>query len=137
MIAGTWFDRSELLSLIAIQQILDQIEPRLLQDVLHPIRKRTAELRAASGVAGEQVQTALARIKVLPMQRRPVDGVQFERIVSALVTRKQLAVESTNRQTRDLTLRMLLPRRIARLRLLPAHSLTCAALLSLLEAEFS
>ena len=32
-IPGTWFDRAELLSLIAIQQILDQIEPRLLQDV--------------------------------------------------------------------------------------------------------
>jgi len=90
VIPGNWFDRSELLSLIAIQQILDQIEPRLLQDVLHPIRRRTAALLAASGVAGKRVQTALARIKVLPMQRRPVDDVLFERIVSALVTRKQL-----------------------------------------------
>ena len=112
VIPGTWFDRSELLSLIAIQQILDQIEPRLLQDVLHPIRKRTAALLNASGVAGERVKTALARIKVLPMQRRPVDDVLFERIVSALVSRKQLTVESTNRQSRDRTARMLSPQRI-------------------------
>lgn len=109
---GTWFDRSELLSLIAIQQILDQIEPRLLQDVLHPLRKRTAALLDASGVAGEQLQTALARIRVLPMQRRRVDDVLFERIVSALVTRKQIELESTNRQTRARTQRILSPQRI-------------------------
>ena len=109
---GTWFDRSELLSLIAIQQILDQIEPRLLQDVLHPLRKRTAALLDASGVAGEQLQTALARIRVLPMQRRRVDDVLFERIVSALVTRKKIEIESTNRQTRERTRRVLSPQRI-------------------------
>ena len=112
VIPGTWFDRGELLSLIAIQQILDQIEPRLLRDVLHPIRTRTAALLTASGVAGERVQTALARIKVLPMQRRPVDDALFEKIVSALVTRKQFSVESTDRQTRERTPRTLSPQRI-------------------------
>ncbi len=111
-IPGTQFDRSELLALIAIQQILEQIEPRLLQDVLHPLRKRTASMLNGSGVEGKRLQQALARIKVLPMQRRAVDEALFERIVSALVTRKQLAVESTDRQTRERVQRTLSPQRI-------------------------
>lgn len=111
-IPGTWFDRDELLSLVAIQQILDQIEPRLLQDVLYPLRERTASLLNASGVAGERLRFALARIKVLPMQRRRVDDVLFERVVSALVTRKRVDVESVNRQTRERTMRVLSPQRI-------------------------
>ena len=111
-ISGTQFDRSELLALIAIQQILEQIEPRLLQDVLHPLRKRTASMLNGSGVEGERLQQALARIKVLPMQRRAVDEALFERIVSALVTRKQIAVESTHRQTRERIQRTLSPQRI-------------------------
>lgn len=109
---GTWFDRDELLSLVAIQQILDQIEPRLLQDVLHPLRARTAALLAATGVTGEQLDTALTRIRVLPMQRRRVDDVLFERVVSALITRKQIAVESTERQTGERIKRVLSPQRI-------------------------
>ena len=111
-IPGTQFDRSELLALIAIQQILEQIEPRLLQDVLHPLRKRTASMLNGSGVEGERLQQALARIKVLPMQRRAVDEALFERIVSALVTRKQIAVESTHRQSRERTQRTLSPQRV-------------------------
>ena len=112
LIPGTWFDRSELLSLIAIQQILDQIEPRLLQDVLHPLRKRTASMLNGSGVEGESLHQALARIKLLPMQRRAVDDALFQRIVSALVTRKQIAVESNNRQSREHIQRTLSPQRI-------------------------
>jgi predicted DNA-binding transcriptional regulator YafY len=111
-IPGTWFDRNELLSLVAIQQILDQIEPRLLKDVLHPLRERAAALLNGSGVAGDRLQIALTRIKVLPMQRRSVDDALFERIVSALVTRKRIEVESVNRLTREHTLRTLSPQRV-------------------------
>ncbi len=109
---GTWFDRDELLSLVAIQQILDQIEPQILRDVLHPLRERTAVLLGASGFENHQLAIALDRIKVLPIQRRPVDDALFERVVSALVTRKQLTVESTNRQTRQQVRRTLSPQRI-------------------------
>jgi predicted DNA-binding transcriptional regulator YafY len=111
-IPGTWFDREELLGLIAIQQILSQIEPRLLRDVLHPLRERTASILLGSGLAGDQLQQALARIKVLPMQRRAVDDLLFERIVAALVDRKQIAVASIQRQTREPTQRTLSPQRI-------------------------
>ena len=111
-IPGTWFDREELLGLIAIQQILGQIEPRFLRDVLHPLRERTAAILLGSGLAGDQLQQALTRIKVLPMQRRAVDDVLFERIVAALVDRKQITVESMQRQTREPTRRTLSPQRI-------------------------
>ena len=109
---GTWFDRDELLALIAIQQLLDQVEPKLLKDVMQPLRQRTAALLKGSGVAGEHLRQALARIRVLPMQRRPVDDALFERIVSALVTRCQLQVESIDRQTRLPTPRAISPQRV-------------------------
>ena len=111
-IPGTWFDREELLGLVAIQQILGQIEPRLLRDVLQPLRERTASILLGSGLTGEKLQQALTRIKVLPMQRRTVDDLLFERIVAALVDRKQIAVESIQRQTREPTQRILSPQRI-------------------------
>lgn len=111
-IPGTWFDREELLALVAIQQILDQIEPRLLQDVLHPLRERAASLLAGSGLAGARLEQALTRIKVLPMQRRTVDDGLFECIVTALIGRKQITVNYTNRQTREATPRTISPQRI-------------------------
>ena len=109
---GTWFDRDELLALIAIQQLLDQVEPRLLKDVMQPLRKRTASLLSGSGISGEQLRSALSRIRVLPMQRRPVDDALFERIVSALVARRQLRVEYVNRETRTPIIRTLSPQRV-------------------------
>ena len=112
VIPGTWFDRGELLALIAIQHILDQIEPRLLQDALLPLRKRTAAMLDGSGAAGEPLQQALNRIKVLPMQRRAVDDTLFQRVVSAVVARKQIAVESRDRHTSACTQRTLSPQRI-------------------------
>jgi predicted DNA-binding transcriptional regulator YafY len=111
-IPGTWFDKSELFALIAIVQILEQIEPRLLQDVLYPLRKRSASMLRGSGVEGERLQQALARIKVIPIQRRSVDDTLFEQVVLALVTRKEIAVTSTHRQTRERTQRTLSPQRI-------------------------
>jgi predicted DNA-binding transcriptional regulator YafY len=111
-IPGTWFDHGELLALIAIQQILDQIEPRLLQDVLHPLRKRTASLLSGAGEQGDQLAAALSRIKVLPMQRRSVDDVVFERVVAALVQRKKLELVSVHRQTQQCTRRIVSPQRI-------------------------
>lgn len=74
---GTWFDRDELLALIAIQQLLDQVEPKLLKEVMQPLRQRTAALLNGSGIKGERLRQALSRIRVLPMQRRPVDDALF------------------------------------------------------------
>jgi predicted DNA-binding transcriptional regulator YafY len=112
VIPGTWFDRSELLALIAIQQILEQIEPRVLQDALLPLRKRSAALLNGAGEAGEALRQALTRIKVLPMHRRAVDDTLFQRVVSALVARKQIEVVSRDRHTSARTQRMLSPQRI-------------------------
>lgn len=115
-IPGTWFDRRELLGLLAIQQMLDQIEPRLLQDALRPLRERLSTMLGATGVDGDELRRALTRIRVLPMHRRPIDETVFERVVSALTTRQRLQVRSTDRRSAEQTDREISPQRLVRYR---------------------
>ena len=42
-IPGLWLDARELLALLTIEQLLEQIEPRVLGDALHPIRTRARQ----------------------------------------------------------------------------------------------
>ncbi len=109
---GLWLDAHELVALLAIEQLLQQIEPRVLGDALYPIRKRTEQLLQGSTGTGEARTQALRRIRVLPMHRRAVDGATFQLVTEALLGRKQLAVTSTRRTSGAQTVRVLSPQRL-------------------------
>ena len=116
---GMWFAEEELLALVSAAHLLEQIEPRLLNETLNPLRTKLETL-IASGKRGAgksadgttDIAQFLTRIKVLPMNRRSVDDKHFAAITAALFKRRRLRVHSVNRQTKRCTLRDLSPQRL-------------------------
>lgn len=111
-IPGTWLDRREWIALVAIERIAEQLEPKILRDVLAPIRERSASVIAAADDDNVRVAEAIKRIKVLPMHRRVVPEVVFENAVSALIERRQLSIASINRVSRVRTDRIVSPQHL-------------------------
>lgn len=109
---GLWLDSRELAALLAIEQLLQQIEPRVLGDALGPIRRRTEQLLQGSVAEVAISKEAVRRVRVLPMHRRAVDGVVFERVAESLFNRRRLDVTSVNRISQRETTRILSPQRL-------------------------
>ncbi len=115
---GMWFSERELLSLISVEALLQQIEPRLFKEALEPLRQKLDSLLAkTAGTLGHgkrksAVVPPLSRVKVLPMHRRAVDDAKFAAVAAALLTRRRLHALSVHRQTRQLTRRELSPQRL-------------------------
>ncbi len=109
---GIWFTPSELLALLAAHQLLSQAEPGLLDDTLAPLRRRIEQLLQAEHLgAGELVR----RVKMLRMAGRGVGG-HFNRIVTALATRKRLSVLYHARFNDSEERRILSPQRLVHYR---------------------
>ena len=112
---GMWFTDRELMSLISVEALLQQIEPRLFKDALEPLRQKLDSLLAAATAhkksKGDFAQP-LTRVKVLPMHRRAVDDAKFAAVAAALLTRHQLQTVSIHRQTKQPTTRTLSPQRL-------------------------
>ena len=112
---GMWFTDRELLSLISVEELLQQIEPRLFKEALEPLRQKLDSLLATATAhkksKGDFAQP-LTRVKVLPMHRRAVDDAKFAAVAAALLTRHRLQVVSTHRQTKQPTTRELSPQRL-------------------------
>ena len=118
---GMWFSERELLSLISVEELLQQIEPRLFKEALEPLRQKLDSLLVAATAqrkgtkasnAADAIAQPLARVKVLPMHRRAVDDAKFAAVAAALLTRRQLHAVSIHRQTKQPTTRELSPQRL-------------------------
>lgn len=109
---GLWLDSRELAALLAIEQLLQQIEPRILRDALGPIRLRTEQLLQGSVAEVAIPKEAARRIRVLPMHRRAVDGIVFERFAESLFNRRRLEATYENRMSNRQTKRVLSPQRL-------------------------
>ena len=112
---GMWFTDRELLSLISVEALLQQIEPRLFKEALEPLRQKLDSVLATATAhkksKGDFAQP-LTRVKVLPMHRRAVDDAKFAAVAAALLTRHQLQTVSIHRQTKQPTTRTLSPQRL-------------------------
>lgn len=111
-VPGTWLDRREWISLIAIERIAEQLEPKILREVLAPLRSRSEQVLAEIAGEGSHVAEAIRRIKVLPMHRRVVREAVFESAVTALIERRQLRITSINRVNRTQTDRIVSPQHL-------------------------
>ena len=118
---GMWFSERELLSLISVEELLQQIEPRLFKEALEPLRQKLASLLVAATAhrkgskasnAANAIAQPLARVKVLPMHRRAVDDAKFAAVAAGLLARQQLQAVSIHRQTKERTPRTLSPQRL-------------------------
>jgi predicted DNA-binding transcriptional regulator YafY len=94
---GLWFNASELQALLAAQQLLEGVQPGLLEGHLQPLRRKIDQLLSNQPGSGEPVSR---RIRLLRAAARPA-GPYFSLIAGALAARQRLQLVYYNR-ARDL-----------------------------------
>lgn len=106
---GLWFNASEIQALLAMQQLLRDVEPGLLAAHVAPLQRR---LEALLSEGGFDPATVLHRVRLVPLGRRRTAGPFFEIAASAVLSRRRLRVTHHNRHTDDVHVRELSPQRL-------------------------
>lgn len=110
---GLWFNQEEILSLVTIQQLLEQLEPGLLGTKLQPLQKRLTQLMDKHGLASQDVAK---RIRIVHAGKRQVVAKSFELVAAATMAGKRLKIWHFNRQNGITTEREVSPQRLVHYR---------------------
>ena len=110
---GLWFSQEEILSLVTIQQLLEQLEPGLLGTKLQPLQKRLSQLMDKHGLASQDVAK---RIRIVHAGKRQVVAKSFELVAAATMAGKRLKIWHFNRQNGITTEREVSPQRLVHYR---------------------
>ncbi len=105
---GLWFNASELQALLMVQQLLEGIQPGLLDTHLQPLRRRIDDLLSQHpGASGP-----LSRhIRLLQVAARPA-GPYFTLLAAALASRRRVSLEYHSRGEDRVTRRVVSPQRM-------------------------
>lgn len=106
---GLWFNPSEIHALLAMQQLLREIDPGLLSPHVSPLEQRLMALLGKGGFPSTEV---IRRVRLVPVARRARRGAFFEVAATALLARRKLRVTHFNRNTGETTSRELSPLRL-------------------------
>ncbi len=105
---GLWFNASELHALFAVQQLLGDVQPGLLDPVLKPLQKRIDALLDLQHTGSEGLQ---GRIRVLQMGAREA-GEAFQAAAGALARRQRLGIRYYTRSSEVRSERTVSPQRL-------------------------
>jgi proteasome accessory factor C len=105
---GLWFNASELHALLSVQQLLEDVQPGLLDPHLKPLQRRIDELlrlqhAGSDGLAG--------RIRILQMATRSA-GDCFQTVAGAVARRKRIQLQYFTRAKAEHSLREVSPQRL-------------------------
>lgn len=109
---GLWFNASELQALLAAQQLLEGVQPGLLDSHLQPLRRKIDELLSRQPGSSEPVSR---RIRLLRAAARPA-GPFFTLIAGALAARQRLSIQYHHRGRDSLSEREVSPQRLTHYR---------------------
>lgn len=106
---GLWFNASELYALLAVQQLLNQTQPGLLETHLSPLRKRIETILKTEHLGNDELPN---RVRILYSTARYITGESFQTIAGALMQRKRLHIRYHGREKNQLTEREISPQRL-------------------------
>ena len=109
---GLWFNASELQALLAAQQLLEGVQPGLLDGHLQPLKRKIDQLLSRQPGSGEPVSR---RIRLLRAAARPA-GPYFTLIAGALAARERLRLVYYNRSSNSVSEREISPQRLTHYR---------------------
>jgi len=112
-ISGIYFSASELHALLAMDLLIQKLEPGILASHIAPLRKKLKSLLGAGEYSTQQIEQ---RVRILPMTARHVEGKVFELTVGALLSRKRLQFEYLTRGSGVKASRYVSPQRLAHYR---------------------
>jgi len=107
---GVWFSDDELQALLAVQQLLSQIQPGLLDEQITPLKQLIIGMLSQHGRPPQQ---SLKRIRILGIGQRNSQTRHFKKIAGVVLDRKQCRLEYINRKSGDVSERVISPQRLA------------------------
>ena len=106
---GLWFNAGEIHALLTMRQLLENLQPGLLEPHVAPLRARVEALLDSSEHAADEVRR---RIRLLNLAARPVDPQYFEVVSHALLARRRLSLRHYNRLRDEESEREVSPQRM-------------------------
>lgn len=110
---GLWFNASELYALLAVQQLLNQTQPGLLETHLSPLRKRIETILETEHLGSGELPSL---VRILYSTARRITGESFQTIAGALMQRQRLHLCYLGREKNQLTEREISPQRLVHYR---------------------
>lgn len=110
---GVWFNAAELHALLTTQQLLEQIQPGLLDSHLKPLKERVEKLLAAGQ---NEIGEIARRVRILRMAGRQTSIEHFQTVAGALLQRKRLIIHYHSRGTNAESEREISPQRLVHYR---------------------
>jgi proteasome accessory factor C len=110
---GLWFNASELHALLAVQRLLAELQPGLLESHLAPLRERIERILKSTDNSQGDINS---RVRILSMTSRRVDPAHFPVVADAVLRRKRLNIIYHGRVDNKTTERMVSPQRLAHYR---------------------
>ena len=109
---GLWFTADELLALVTLKNLLDKLEPGLLDDHLRPLQARIDQLLASRHLGSGEAE----RIRLLSMAARRKNPRYFQIVAGAVLQRHRLRIDYYYRERNEISRSDISPQRLAHYR---------------------
>jgi predicted DNA-binding transcriptional regulator YafY len=108
---GLWFNETEINALLAIEGLLESIQPGLLGPHIAPLKKRLEQLLSKGKHPPNEIRK---RILLLPSNPRKLTLEHFEECATATLSRKRLRISHYDRHLDTVVEREVSPQRLVR-----------------------
>jgi len=106
---GLWFNDSELHALLAMQQLLEGVQPGLLGPHLLPLQSKLQAILSSLKDSPEEIAK---RVRIFAVGRRHTPVKHFEQIITATIRRKRLHIVHFNRASGTRSERVISPQQM-------------------------
>ncbi|HKO88900.1 MAG TPA: YafY family protein [Burkholderiales bacterium] len=110
---GLWFNPSEIRALLAMQQLLADVQPGLLEPHIEPLRARLRSLLESGDHSADDVQR---RIRLVHVAKRSMALPHFQTVADAVLKRQRLHIVYVARGSNEKTEREISPHRLVHYR---------------------
>jgi len=109
---GLWFNASELYALLSMQQLLEQVQPGLLEGHLEPLRRRIQALLDRQPAGGDELPKRIRILRAAARQTSP----HFALLAGAVAARQRLRIRYYSRIRDQFSERDISPQRLTHYR---------------------
>jgi len=110
---GLWFTKNELEALLSFEHAVEGLQGGFFQDILAPVKNRFEPILKAQKARMDVLRN---RIKIIPIQSRPIDDALFRVVADAVVRQRCIHIEHSKLSEKEPTSRIISPQTLVRYR---------------------
>jgi predicted DNA-binding transcriptional regulator YafY len=110
---GLWFTRNEIEAILSLDYAVESLQGGFFRDILAPVKSRFEPVLAAQKT---RINTLRDRIKIIPIQSRPIGDALFRAVAGAVVRQRCLYIEHSKLSEKEPTSRTISPQTLVRYR---------------------